>query len=107
MLIRKAPSIRSSEITPKSAYLNRRRFLGLGAAAAGAAAAASVGIRLAEPERVRASTLPAFTKSPLSTSEKATPLKDIASYNNYYEFSTDKYEPASLAKNFKTRPWTV
>jgi sulfoxide reductase catalytic subunit YedY len=46
-------------------------------------------------------------KSPFSTTEKETPYKDVTNYNNFYEFSTDKYEPASLAKNFKTRPWTV
>ena len=46
-------------------------------------------------------------KSPFSTSETITPYKDVTNYNNYYEFSTDKYEPAGLAKNFKTRPWTV
>ena len=46
-------------------------------------------------------------KSPFSTSEQITPYKDVTNYNNYYEFSTDKYEPAGLAKNFKTRPWTV
>lgn len=44
-------------------------------------------------------------KSPLSTvGEKFTPLNDITNYNNYYEFSTDKYEPAGLAKDFTTRP---
>ena len=46
-------------------------------------------------------------KSPFSTTEAITPYKDVTNYNNYYEFSTDKYEPAGLAKNFKTRPWTV
>ena len=46
-------------------------------------------------------------KSPFSTTEKETPYKDVTNYNNFYEFSTDKYEPAGLAKNFKTRPWTV
>ena len=46
-------------------------------------------------------------KSAFSTSEKQTPLKDISSYNNYYEFSTDKYEPASVAQRLQTRPWTV
>jgi sulfoxide reductase catalytic subunit YedY len=46
-------------------------------------------------------------KSPFSTSETITPYKDVTNYNNYYEFSTDKYEPAGLAKNFRTRPWTV
>jgi sulfoxide reductase catalytic subunit YedY len=34
-------------------------------------------------------------------------MKDVTHYNNYYEFSTDKEEPADLAKNFKTRPWNV
>src|SRR5260370_29846273 len=46
-------------------------------------------------------------KSPFNTTEKETPYKDVSNYNNFYEFSTDKYEPAGLAKNFKTRPWTV
>ena len=36
-----------------------------------------------------------------------TPAKDVTHYNNYYEFSTEKEEPADLAKNFKTNPWTV
>ncbi len=108
MLIRKAPDIRSSEITPQSAYLNRRRFLALGAGTAGAAAIAAAGVRVAEPQAaVHAASLPPFTKSAFSTSETATPKKDITSYNNYYEFSTDKYEPAGMARNFRTRPWTV
>src|SRR5213595_1589744 len=46
-------------------------------------------------------------KSALSTTEKVTPFNDVTHYNNYYEFSTEKEEPASLAKDFKTRPWTV
>ena len=46
-------------------------------------------------------------KSSFSTTEKQTPYKDVTNYNNFYEFSTDKYEPANLSKNFKSRPWTV
>src|SRR5205807_1209886 len=46
-------------------------------------------------------------KSRFSTDEKITPFKDVTHYNNYYEFSTDKEGPAELAKNFRTRPWTV
>jgi sulfoxide reductase catalytic subunit YedY len=46
-------------------------------------------------------------KSKFSTDEKITPYGDVTNYNNYYEFSTDKYGPAGLAKNFRTRPWTV
>ena len=48
-----------------------------------------------------------ITKSPFSTTETVTPYKDVTHYNNYYEFSTDKDEPAELAKNFRTRPWKV
>ncbi len=79
-------------------------------AVAGAAAATGVAFRnLADPSlTVEANTkIDGLQKSPFSTTEKETPYKDVTNYNNFYEFSTDKYEPADLAKNFKTRPWTV
>jgi sulfoxide reductase catalytic subunit YedY len=40
-------------------------------------------------------------------SEKPTPLKDITTYNNFYEFGTNKDDPAANAHTLKTRPWTV
>ena len=109
MLIKKPADIPSSEITPKSLYLNRRKFLA-GTVISGAAAVAGMSLHeLAEPSNVvRANTkIDGIQKSSFSTTEKITPLKDVSNYNNYYEFSTDKYEPAKLAKDFKTRPWTV
>ena len=109
MLIKKADAIRSSEITPKDLYLNRRKFLA-GAAMAGAAAATGFGLKelLAPSSAVHAGEkINGIQKSPLSTTEKVTPYNDVTHYNNYYEFSTEKEEPADLAKNFKTRPWTV
>jgi methionine sulfoxide reductase catalytic subunit len=109
MLIKKAADIPSSEITPKKLYLNRRNFLA-GTVISGAAAVAGMSLReLAEPTNVvLANTkIEGIQKSSFSTTEKITPLKDVSNYNNYYEFSTDKYEPAKLAKDFKTRPWTV
>ena len=109
MLIKKAEDIRSSEITPRSLYLNRRQFLG-GAAIAGIAAASGIGLReIIAPSTVAlaGTKIEGLKKSPLSTSETITPFKDVASYNNYYEFSTEKDEPAALAKNFRTRPWKV
>jgi sulfoxide reductase catalytic subunit YedY len=111
MLIKKAPDIPSSEITPKSLYLNRRKFLA-GTAIAGAAAAAGIGLReLASPSVTAVadgnSKINGIQKSPFSTNEAITPYKDVTNYNNYYEFSTDKYGPAGLAKNLRTRPWTV
>jgi sulfoxide reductase catalytic subunit YedY len=45
--------------------------------------------------------------SPLSTPEKPTPLKDITSYNNFYEFGTDKSDPAAKAHTLTTSPWKV
>jgi sulfoxide reductase catalytic subunit YedY len=107
MLIKKSPDIPSSEITPKSLYLNRRNFL-RGAGLAGAAAV--VGFReLASPSVTAQANakIDGIKPSSLSTKETMTPYKDVTNYNNYYEFSTDKYEPAGLAKNFKTRPWSV
>jgi sulfoxide reductase catalytic subunit YedY len=109
MLIKKPGEIASSEITPKSLYLDRRKFL-TGAALAGAAVTAGAGLSqvLSPSAAVQANAkIDGIQKSPFSTSETITPYKDVSNYNNYYEFSTDKYEPAGLAKDFKTRPWTI
>ena len=109
MLIKKAQDIRSSEITPKSLYLNRRQFLA-GAAIAGAATATGVGLReIISPSTtvLAGNKIDGIKKSPFSTTETITPYKDVTNYNNYYEFSTNKDEPAKLAQNFRTRPWKV
>jgi methionine sulfoxide reductase catalytic subunit len=109
MLIGKTGAIPSSEITPKATYLSRRNFLA-GATLAGAAAVTGVAFRdLADPALIAQANakIDGLQKSPLSTTEKETPYKDVTNYNNFYEFSTDKYEPANLSKNFRSRPWTV
>jgi sulfoxide reductase catalytic subunit YedY len=109
MLIKKAQDIPSSEITPKNLYLNRRKFL---AEAAMAGAAAAVGVALKETvapstTALAGNKIDGIQKSSFSTTETVTPFKDVTHYNNYYEFSTEKEEPAELAKNFHTRPWKV
>jgi sulfoxide reductase catalytic subunit YedY len=106
MLIKKPADIPSSEITPKSLYLNRRKFLaGVGMATAAAGFALH---ELNSPLRVSAdSKIDGIKPSPFSSNEKITPAADVTTYNNYYEFSTDKSGPSQLAKNFKTRPWKV
>jgi methionine sulfoxide reductase catalytic subunit len=86
--------IGAGEITPKAVYLNRRRFLG---AATGLAA-----LRTAF-----AAKLTGLVKSPFSTTEPQTSYRDVTHYNNFYEFGTEKTQPADLAKNFKTQPWSV
>jgi sulfoxide reductase catalytic subunit YedY len=110
MLIKKPSDMRYSEVTPKHVYLNRRQFIAGAAAAAGVAAVGGSVVRdWMRPAPVRGAGKPLgpLVKSPFSTDEKETPYKDVTSYNNYYEFSTDKYGPARLATNFKTSPWTV
>ena len=97
MLIQRAPEFRSSEITPKEVYLNRRRFL----------ATASGGLLLAASDS-QAQKLENLAKSPLSTTgEKITPRDAAVSYNNFYEFGTGKEDPARNAGRLKTRPWQV
>ena len=98
MYIRKPRDIAPSEITPRSIYLRRREFI---AGAAALAIGAGLGGRLAG-----AAPMPG-AKSPLSTDEPVTSLKDITSYNNFYEFGTDKSDPAEYAHTLKTAPWTV
>jgi len=110
MLIRKPDDIKSSEITDKKHYLNRRSFLALGAGAVGAAVVAKAGFeRMSTPPEVALADTPKlqFSKSAFSTDEKQNSYKDITNYNNFYEFDTDKYTPAGMAQKFHPRPWTV
>jgi len=104
MLIRKPSSFRSSEITPKDVYLNRRRFL-TGLPMAGAAVR---GIGAAFLATTASAAKLELGKSPLSTTgEKLTPLNDVTHYNNFYEFGTGKGDPSQNSQRYKTSPWTV
>jgi sulfoxide reductase catalytic subunit YedY len=106
--VKKASDIKSSEITDKKFYLQRRQFLDSSAKATVAAAAALAFPGLWLPSEAQAGTkLPNVVSGPFSTSEEKTPYESVTSYNNFYEFSTDKKLPAKLAANFKTRPWTI
>jgi sulfoxide reductase catalytic subunit YedY len=111
MLIKRPADIKSSEITDKKLYVNRREFIQ--AATGTAVAAAATGI-LGSEAILGASTpaphgrkLEGVKKSTFSTDEKPNKWEDVTTYNNYYEFGTDKDEPSMLARNFKTTPWTV
>src|SRR6185436_11325000 len=104
MLIKKPAEIRYSEITPKSVYLNRRRFL----AATPAALLAGRELLMPSARSQAATKFPNLAKSPLSTlDEKQNSFKDVSTYNNYYEFGTGKEEPATLAQKLQSEPWTV
>jgi methionine sulfoxide reductase catalytic subunit len=92
-----------SEVTPEKLYRTRREFLK--EVGFTAAAFASAGVLAGS---AFAGTKLNYTKSDLSThGEKLTPLKDVTGYNNFYEFGTDKEDPAIYAKNFKTGGWVV
>ena len=109
MLIRTVSDIPYSEITPKSVYLNRRKFLKSTFLSCAAAATVPKLLDMLSP-RVTAlagSKLTGLMKSPFSTSEAQTPFNDVSHYNNFYEFGTNKTDPAEKAKDFKTSPWTI
>jgi sulfoxide reductase catalytic subunit YedY len=115
MLIKKPDSIKSSEITDKQVYLNRRMFMRGAALAASTLATAAIYRQLNQPPRVTQSgpklegvVKPAPNESAVPpNNEKLTSFQDITNYNNFYEFSTDKGAVAAKAANFVTRPWKV
>ncbi|MCE2566105.1 protein-methionine-sulfoxide reductase catalytic subunit MsrP [Komagataeibacter sp. FNDCF1] len=86
----------AGEITPRSAWLSRRRLL--------AGAAMGVAGSLVAP--AGATTLQT-RPGPFQATEKPTPLSDVTHYNNFYEFGLDKGDPAALSAGFAARPWTL
>jgi sulfoxide reductase catalytic subunit YedY len=96
MLIHSCSSPKSSEITAKSLYLNRRQVM---------AGAAALGLL---PSLASAETLTGVSKSDYRVDDPPTSQKDITHYNNFYEYGLDKTDPAANAPgHLKTRPWTV
>jgi sulfoxide reductase catalytic subunit YedY len=96
----------ASEITPPTVFRARRRWL----AAAGTIAAFGPRIAWSQPAGSgQAAALPGGRSAVAGamTMDKPTPLADATSYNNFYEFGTDKSDPARHAHKLKTRPWAV
>ena len=106
MLIRRPYDINPSEITGQALYRDRRQFIRAAAALGAAGGLAAAGL-LATGEARSAAKLADLRKSPLSTDETLTAFESVTNYNNYYEFGTDKEDPAARAGKLKTRPWTV
>ena len=109
MLIRKAPDLTYADVTPRSAYLDRRKFL-RAMGIVGATAVAGEGLfELASPSQTAfaATKLTGLAKSPFSTTEKQNSYEDVTHYNNFYEFGTDKGDPAKNSRNFNTSNWVV
>ena len=111
MLIRSPSEIPSSEITPESIYLQRRQFMqgiGVGAAMAGLGLPLS-SAAATKPELAALNYQPVVAKSgnPFYTDEKMASFTDASTYNNFYEFGTDKSDPARYADSLTTDPWSV
>src|SRR5713101_3899748 len=109
MLLKRSPDLKYSDVTPRQVYLDRRKFLyGMGLAG-GLALAGKSFANLAFPSsRAYASTkLAGVVKGPFSTDEKVTPEDSVTTYNNYYEFGTEKDGPSRNAGKFVTSPWSV
>jgi methionine sulfoxide reductase catalytic subunit len=104
MIIRRRPDIPSSEVTPEEMYLNRRRFL----REAGLATAA---LALTTPAALAACTGDDVERSGGEVvgrqQESPNTYEEITTYNNYYEFGTDKGDPSRNSGAFKPLPWTV
>ncbi|HUR88025.1 MAG TPA: protein-methionine-sulfoxide reductase catalytic subunit MsrP, partial [Ramlibacter sp.] len=102
----------ASEITPRGVYERRRDFMKLIAAGAAGPALASWAGREAFSQTARPGKLAplqsvASKVDGATTVEKLTEYKDATSYNNFYEFGTDKSDPAHNAHTLKTSPWTI
>jgi sulfoxide reductase catalytic subunit YedY len=107
MLIKRPDAIPPSEITPRAIYARRRAFVK--AAAAGTILAATVGCSedTSPAQDAGGRKLSNVAKSRFSSIEEPTEYKHVTVYNNYYEFGTEKSDPALYANRLKTRPWTV
>jgi sulfoxide reductase catalytic subunit YedY len=108
--IRKPSDIRASEITERSLFYRRREFMRAGVAGGVFAAtylggAPAVGAEDRKPGAKLKGVRPGPAK--YSTDEEQTPLDDVTSYNNFYEFGTDKRDPARMAHTLRTRPWSI
>ena len=100
IIIKNASDIKPSEITPKSIYLDRRRFMQQ-------AIASSVLLTADAMLPAWAKKWPELKHSPYSTSDEANSLVDITTYNNFYEFGTAKKDPHKNATEFNPHPWSI
>lgn len=98
--IKRATDIKPSEITPKSVYMDRRKFMSNTLLTSSILATDAI--------------LPAWAKrwpelsdSKYSTDETLTSYEDVTTYNNFYEFGTGKKDPHKNAQLFNPKPWSV
>jgi len=100
VIIKKPSDIKASEITPKSVYMDRRRFMKQ-------AFASSLLLATDAMLPAWAKRWPDLEESPFNADDKLTSFEDVTSYNNFYELGTGKKDPASNSDLFNPRPWTI
>ena len=97
--------IPSSEITPEDTYLNRRKFIGaVGALAMGHLAAPALG---GKAGRAYALSGQDFSDATDELGDEVNQYEHITTYNNFYEFGTDKRDPSRNSDDFQPEPWAV
>src|SRR5215813_7704302 len=108
----------AAEITPEPFYLRRREFIrnallftatstGVGSSLLWLMKGSRASAPRSSPVSVSTPALAMASRSPYSTAEPMTPYQDVITYSNFYEFGTDKSDPAENARTLKPRPWTV
>src|SRR5262249_44744001 len=101
MLIKRGGGLGERDVTPYGIYLSRRGFIAGATAMALAPGLGEAAAPAAGPS-LKAAPNPAYR------SEAApTPIKDVTTYNNFYEFGVNKDDPSRLGQTLKPRPWTV
>ena len=96
--VKKTWELSENDVTPESAYLNRRQLM---------AGVGSATVVAAMPGLAFAGKYDDITASPYNTDEKLTSFEDVTSYNNFYEFGTGKTDPAKYAGALTTDPWSI
>jgi sulfoxide reductase catalytic subunit YedY len=111
MLIKRSPNgielPFSSEITPREVFESRRDFIkkmALGSIAGGSLLEMATRDAFAQSPAAK---LPSRLNPAYSALDKQTAFKDATTYNNFYEFGTDKSDPSQNAGTLKPRPWSV
>jgi len=100
ILIKQQNIIKASEITPKSVYMDRRKFMQQSIAMGGLLAVDALLPAWAKK-------WPSLESSALGTKDKINSFEDITTYNNFYEFGTGKKDPHKQATEFNPTPWTI
>ena len=104
MLIKTPDPIKTSEITDRQLYLNRRKFIRNGVKFGMAGALLNT---VSLSSALAGAKLSTVRNAAYSTDEELTPYEDVTSYNNFYEFGTHKSDPARNSGKFKPQPWSV